>query len=642
MRFVKVLCVVMAVLAFCFANAVAFAQEQSEEVEKDTAEEAAEEIIVVATRTPQPAERVANSVSVITGEELRQSQATTVYDALRSVIGLDIVRMGGPGGVTSAFLRGTESKHTLVLIDGIEMNDPSTPNRAFDFNALTVDNVERIEILRGPQSVLYGSDAIGGVINIVTKKGKGKAQTSLTTEYGSFDSLREAATISGGNDFINYSAALSHSTTRGISSADSRNGNKEKDGYENTTFSSRLGITPSERLSLDMFLRYSQANIDLDTFDFFTSTLKDDPNNLLQNDRLHLRTQATLWAIPDVWEQVLGVSYGRTKRTNDDDPDVTFPWTRIRSRFEGRTLKADWLHHFHFGDANILTAGLETEREKAESFYDYSGSVSLFGPEKARMNSFFLQDQINIADCFFTTLGVRRDRHQEFGSETTYRVASAYLIRDIGTKFKGSWATGFRAPTLSDLYDPFAGNRDLEAEKSKGWDLGVEQSLFDKRVNVGVTYFRNRIDDLLVYDFSTWTMNNVGKAETHGFESSISYKPVAKLALWAQHTYTDAEDKTNNTKLLRRPEDKYQAGVRYRPTKNADVDLRLRYVGHRLDVGGVKLDSYTVVDLAVSRRIGSHCCVLARVENMFDRNYEEADGYGAPGIGIYGGLTVKF
>jgi len=627
--------------------------------EETTAEEVKEmpPVVVSATKMETPVREVASSVTIISEEDIDQKQKTMVHDVLRGTPGLDIVRSGGPGGQTSAFLRGAASKHTLVLIDGIEMNDPSSPQRFFNFANLPVDNIERIEILRGPQSTLYGSDAIGGVINIITKKGEGDPDFYLSGEYGSFYTFREKAGVSGSTDLFNYSLNVSHTETDGISSANEKNGNDEEDGYENTSISTRLGLTPVENMEFDFILRYSDAKADLDEFDSMTYLFSDDPNSVQDTEEIYLRGQAKLFLLDGLWEQALGVSYSENERDGRNDIDVDHPDDWSRQSFEGELLKFDWQHNLFLHETNTLTLGVETEEEKFKShtiFTSMWGTTDTMIPEKsARTTGYYIQDQIKLWDSFFTTLGVRLDDHEEFGSEVTYRIASAYLFKDTGTKVKATYGMGFKAPSLYELFAPAdplwgpIGNADLDPEKSKGWDAGIEQELCDGRILLGATYFENRIEDLIQFEMDplTWMYigyMNVEEAETKGVELSASIRPCDGLVVRGNYTYTDTEDKDTGKQLLRRPKDKIGVDVNYQFRENGNVNLGIVYVGKRLEYGDKMMGGYAVVNLAASYDINENLQLFGRVENLLDRDYEETDGYGTPGFSVFGGLKLMF
>ncbi|RJP19760.1 MAG: TonB-dependent receptor [Candidatus Abyssobacteria bacterium SURF_5] len=613
--------------------------------------ETLEPVVVTATRMETPIREVAASITVISEEEIVREQKIVVLDVLRGEPGLDIVQTGGPGGQASAFIRGAKSDHTLVLIDGIEMNDPSSPVRAFNFADLTTENIERIEVLRGPQSTLYGSDAIGGVINIITKKGSGKPRFYVSGEYGSYETFHETAGVSGGTDLVNYSLGISRLDTDGISAADEDDGNGEEDAYENTSVSTRVGWTPANILGLDFILRYYDTEVELDGFDPVTFRFADDPNSTEDTEALFLRAQARTFFFDSFWEQTLGVSFTDYRRRLRDDFDSAHPVDRSRSSYDGDLLKFDWQHNLALHDTNTLTVGVETEEEslKFHTFFDSGGFImeDVFDEKSVRTTGYFLQDQIKLWDRFFTTLGIRLDDHEEFGSEVTYRIASAYLIPEFGTKLKATYGTGFKAPTLYQLFgaaDPFfgpVGNPNLDPETSEGWDAGFEQEVLDGRITFGATYFRNEFDDLIDFLFGSGYVN-IDEAEAEGVEVFAAVQPCEKLLVRANYTRTETEDKSTGEDLLRRPENKAGLDTTYRFLEKGIVNLGIIYVGDRLDVGNEDLGGYTLVNLAASYDISENVRVFGRIENLFDRDYHEVSNYGTAGVSAHAGLKLLF
>ena len=618
--------------------------------EEKTKEEKTEEIVITATRIETASREVGSSITVITNQQIEERQNTTVLEVLRTVPAVDVVRSGGPGGQTSVFIRGAKSEHTLVLIDGIEMNDPITPGRSYDFANLTTDNIERIEIIRGPQSTLYGSDAIGGVINIITKRGKGKPRGFMSAEGGSFNTFTEKAGVSGGNQWANYSLGISRWDTDGISAANEKDGNHEKDGYENTSISTRLGVTPAENLDTDFILRYINAKADIDNSGGVGG---DDPNNKADSEQLFLRTQARLSLFNDLWEQKLGFSLTDLDRDYRNDTDADHPSDLDRSSYDGKILKFDWQHNLYLHETNTLTLGVENEEEKGKSKY-YSESAwgpysSNFKEKTARTTGYYLQDQVKLWDSWFTTLGVRLDDHSKFGSETTYRITSAYLVRQTGTKLKGTYGTGFKAPSLYQLYSHPYGDQNLDPEESTGWDIGVEQSLFDKKLILGVTYFSNEFDELIEFESGTSKYINVAEAEAKGVEVFASVRPIGDLTFRASYTYTDTEDKETGKDLLRRAQNKFGLDVNYQFMDKGNVNLSLVYVGKRDDndystwpATRVELDDYVLANLAASYDITRNIQVFGRVENFLDEDYEEVKGFGTPELSAFAGCKLSF
>ena len=605
-----------------------------------------EEVVVTATRIEIPASEVGSSVTVIPGSQIEEQQKSTVLEVLRTVPGLNVVKRQG---ATSVFMRGAKSEHTLVLIDGIEMNDPISPGRAFDFSYLTVDNIERIEIIRGPQSTLYGSDAIGGVINIITKKGKGAPGGFVSAEAGSYNTFSEKAGISGGSSLANYSLGISRLDTDGISAADKDDGNHEDDGLENTEVSARVGITPGDGFDLDVLLRWIDTDADIDNSG---GPGGDDPNYTTQTRQLYFRSQASLVLLDDLWEQKLGFSLTDYRREGHNDTDADHLDDLSRDSYDGKIVKFDWQHNLYLHETNILTLGVETEEEKGGSDY-YSESVwgpysSTFAEETARTNGYYLQDRITLWDSLFTTLGARVDDHSRFGTQTTYRVTTAYRIRQTGTTIKGSYGTGFKAPTLYQLYSVY-GDETLDPEESIGWDVGIEQTISGGIVTVGATYFNNNFDDLIDYDTGLSKYVNITEARSQGVELFAALVPMDDLTLRASYTYTDTQDKATGEDLLLRAKNRFGLNVNYRLLERANVNLEITYAGKRYDndfstwpATLVSLDPYTLVNLAASYDLTGNIQLFSRVENLFDEEYEEVNGYGTAGVSAYGGLKVTF
>ncbi len=620
---------------------------QTEDVEKDNNKDI-EEIVVTATRIETPTEEVASSVTIITGAEIEKKHETLVSDLLRDVPSIDVARTGGPGGTTSVFIRGAKSEHTLVLIDGIEMNNPISTGRTFDFANLTTDNIERIEIIRGPQSTLYGSDALGGVINIITKKGAGGPHFTVSGETGSYETYRESAAVSGGNPLVNYSLSLSREDSGGFSAANEKDGNTEKDGYENTTVSTRLGITPVDELAVDFVLRYTDSRADIDNAG---GAGGDDPNNTDKNKQLFLRTVARVNLFGDFWVQKLGFSLSDQQEENNNDKDPSHPNDLVRSAFDSSLIKFDWQHELYLHPTNTVTAGVEYEEEQGESKY-YSESA--FGPftsnftnKKARTTGVFIEDNIKLRDALFATIGARSDDHSRFGHETTYRATAAYTFKKTGTKFKGTYGTGFKAPSIFQLFSQY-GDPDLKPEKSTGWDFGIEETLLNKTMVFDATYFRNDFEDLIDYDSATSTYNNISKAWTKGVELSASFKPLDLLTVSTNYTYTETEDLTTETELLRRAKNKFGLNLDYRFLKKGDVNLSVVYTGGRDDFDfstfpstRVRLAPYTLVNLGASYDISEHVQVHGRIENLLDEDYEEVLGYGTAGLSAFAGIKIS-
>lgn len=599
-----------------------------------TNEVAPQKVVVTATRVEMPLSAVGSSVTVVDREQLTERQCASVVQALRAVPGLDVVQSGGAGGTASTFIRGAKMEQTLVLVDGVPLNEPANAGRGADLSQLPVENIERIEVLRGPQSTLYGADAIGGVINIITRKGSGPASGEVVAEGGSFNTFNERAEVRGGTKQVNYSAGISRQDSDGISSANERNGNTEKDGYGRTDASVRLGWTPVDEFEASGIVRWNQARFD---YDGPVNGVMTDTDDHGEADTLLLYGEGKAKLLDGLWRPRVGGSWMSQRR--DDASSLG------RSSFDSLLQKGEWQNDLYLGKANLVTAGLEYQQESAETSYEAMGYVDRFDRKTARHQSAYLQDVLT-AGPLTTTAGGRVDSYDSFGTETTWRVAPVYEFAATATRVKGSYGTGFKAPSLFQLYSIY-GSEELAPETSRGWDAGVEQDILEGALTLGVTYFENRFEDMIDYDYLTWTYDNVSKAESRGVETFAAIKPVKDLSVRLSYTYTDTEDQTTGAQLLRRPRNKAALDATYAFTTKARGGGGLVYVGDRQDEDfalyqKVTLDGYTLVNLYASYDVHKNVTVFGRVENLFDEQYEEVLGYGTYGRAAYGGVKVTF
>lgn len=614
-------------------------------------------VVVSATLGETPLSEVGSSVTVVTGDEIMRRGILSVADALRLVPGLDVISNGGLGKQTSVFLRGANSNHTLVLIDGVEMNDPSNTANFFDFSHLMVDNIERIEVLRGAQSSLYGSDAIGGVIQIFTKKGSGKPAFTLHGEGGSYGTWKSSGGVSGGSGPLSYSLNASRLESDGFSTASEEFGNREPDGYRNTTADARLGYALLDNLSFDFTARYSKARTEEDGWDFFFDNRPtDDPNAFSETEQLFTRGQARLDLWDGRWEQTMGISYSSTERDSRNAFDTAHVANAFDSHylFNGYKLKGDWRHRLKLHETNTLTFGTETEEEWMDNggFYvDAFGFSSAIVPRHtANATSLYLQDQFNPWDFWHTTASVRYDHHNRFGEPITWRVAQVWEVGDTGARIKGSYGTGFKAPSLYQLFAPGIdvfgthfpiGNSSLKAEQSIGWDAGAEQSLWGGKALVGATWFNNRFTNLIDFDFFEGYLNR-GRAHSEGVETFAELRPWDSLSLRGGYTYTRTDGGTGeNGALLNRPQHKGNFDLLYRPIDPLDLTVNVLLVGRKDSIGGVA-GGYALVNLAASYRVLPEVKLFARVDNLFDKAYQEAFGYGTSRLAGYGGAEIAF
>jgi vitamin B12 transporter len=642
-------------LALTILSFNVFSQEKSED-EKASSSSIHHEIVVTATRLETPAKEIASSLTVITRERLEQSKKATVVEALQDVLGVSVIQNGPSGGAASVFLRGANSEHTLILMDGVELNDPISPSRSFDLAHLTLDNVDRIEILRGPQSTLYGSDALGGVVNIITKKRIGKPKLSLSSVGGSYGTIITGGEISGGTERIQYSLGTSHFRSEGFSaSRGNQGGNEEKDGYRNLSLWGRLGFRLVDNLDLDLILRTIKAKTDIDNFG---TAQDDDPNNVQDYSALFIKTQVRNLMLNNRWELKLGLSLVDYDRQHENLTDEAHLLDSENGFFKSMLVKIDWQNNFFVHETNTFTLGIDYQQEQGESEYHSDGiwgpSSSIFPLRRAHVAGFYLQDQIRIANRFFATLGVRLDDHSQFGTAVTYRLAPAFFIEATQTKFRATYGTAFKSPSLYQLYAPGTvlgpiGNTELYPEKSTGWDIGVEQQLLGGKVLLGATYFDNDYKDLIKFDFLRGYMN-IGKAESKGTEIIVQARPANDTLFSATYTKIEARDKDLDLYLLRRPKHKLTANLNYNFIKKVNLHLSLIYIGERDDEyydfltwtsTRETLPAYYLLNAAASFNFASDLQVFCRLDNIFNKQYEMIKGYGTPGFSVYAGVNLS-
>lgn len=596
-------------------------------------------IVITATRIPTPELDVASSVTVVSADEIAARQERTFAEVLKDIPGLNVVQQGGPGAETSVFMRGTNSNHTKVLVDGIDVSDPSNANAAFDFGQLLTQDIERVEVLRGPQSGLYGSDAIGGVINVITKSGSGPMQLSASVEGGTFDSFNQTAAVSGSQNAFHYSANVAHlhagATPVTPLDALAPGEHRNDDYYDNFTLSSKLGFDVTPDFDLGLVARYTNTHLRYTGEDFSTfPALPAAQQSASNTDQYYARATGHLVSLDDALNQTLGVAFTRNQ-TATLQPQLP------ETLNTGERVKVDWQGAVKVSKAQTVLLGLEEARDEISA--PLAASI--------RISSAYVELQSQLGEHWFSAVNARYDDNDRFGSKLTYRIAPTWVSSASGTKLKASVGTGFKAPTLSELFQSFPpfffANPDLRPESSVGYDLGIEQGCGGGRVRIGATWFYNRIRDLIVTDVTGTTYANVGRASTDGVEGFVAYQPLRQLTLRLDYTYTEASDDVLHEELLRRPKHKGNLNATWQATDalllNASVLTVSSWVDGNRDFSIPRLDApgYTTVNLAASFDLSRQLAVFGRIDNLLDRHYENPVGFLQPGIGVFAGIRAK-
>lgn len=591
-------------------------------------------LIVTATRSAERLSQTARSVTVISAEDIAARGVQTVADALRGVPGLDVVRVGSLGATTSIFTRGTESDHTVVLIDGVKVN---LAGGAIDLADLPVDNVERIEVVRGSVSTLYGSSAIGGVVHIVTKRGSGPLSASLAVSGGSFGTHTQRATISAGTTWGGLSVAASRVDSDGHLAFNNQ--------YDNANLSLRADLSPDEHTNIDLTLRHTDSELHFPT-DGTGAVIHRNQFSTTHETALGLRGARALmpW-----WNNSLQLGFHRRKHLYYPD---SYLEGGSPSAYDEERLAVDWqaVLDFHLG---ALTLGLAYEDdENTENNVRWHNTAG------------YAQLRLKPSEPLVLVGGLRADGHSEFGTELTYQVSAAYFLPG-GTKLRAALGTGFKEPNWGEIFStPFTtGNPDLEPERSVTWELGVEQRLWADRLQLAAVFFSNRFKDLIGYKYTGSppaepNFFNVQEASARGLELSVAVTPIPAWTFGAVYTWSRSEaidpgpsggpGFVEGESLQRRPEHKARLFGQYTRGR-FDGRLDLYHVGTRPDVDWALYErvdnpAYTKVNAVLGYKLieteRRTLEVFGRVENLFDEDYEEVYGFSTPGFAAFGGIRA--
>jgi vitamin B12 transporter len=616
----------VAAIALLFFGALAAARAQDAVSEH-------EEIVVSATRFAIPEENSPASVSVITSDDIDEHQTRRVADALREVPGVTVVQTGPPGQLTSVFTRGLRSEHTQVLLDGIPINQGL--QGAFNFADLSVDNIDRIEVVRGPQSTLYGPRALAGVIQIFTKRGSGIPTGSVSAEAGSFGTFRETASSEGSWGQLDYSIGLSRLDT---------DNDRPNNQYRLSNGMANVGWSPNEQLRIGSLFTYSLADTGNPNSIFDPKPV----DNFLTERWLigpRVDFQPVTW-----WDHHLILSYDHERQVNDPNEDgFVGPTRALFKRFsldyQNNLRPAAWL--------TITTGAFYSEVDAGQERPFISqefGPNPTFISDETEQTSGFAQASVTPITGLNLVAGGRFDHFNQFGDIWTYRFASSYLIAKTDTTLHASIATGFSPPSSQDKI--FGMNFGLEPEENRGWDIGIEQRLWKGRAQIGATYFHNRLSNVIGFNGLFETLN-LGAARTQGLEAELRLRPITDLEFVATYTYLDAEktseadiSQLQGARLPRRPRNEVYVSASYLWFAKLRTTADAKFVNAREELmfGGPNFDieDYTLVNFAAVYEINPHVSVFGRVDNVTDEKYAEVFGFPALGRGAYGGVRLNW
>ncbi len=572
-------------------------------------------IVVSASRTPQSARHTSSSVSVVSLADMKKAQVDDLKSALAEQPGVSVMNTGAVGGQSAVYIRGAYPHHTLFIVDGVRMNDRAATYDNF-LGGADLSGFDRVEILRGPQSTMYGSAAIGGVILMNTAEGSAKPAGGVSVTGGSFDTFSASLATTGSSGDLGYSASFNHYQT------DNHDPNND---YDSQNYSARLSYALDPDWDIGATFRGQSGEYHSNGSRYYFAPGVVDSAN-------YLGTVYAEWRASDSVTSHVSAALHRR--------DYTWTDSWGKSDLANRRTVVDWQTAWKALDGLELVAGANYESSKYDINATSSDDTIVAG---------FLSGTYQITDTLTLNAGIRRDDYDTVGGATTWRTGLAWMVLPK-TKLRATYGTGFAAPGSSDRYGVPAWNQlpnpDIQPEKSKGWDVGVDQSLFDGLATLSATYFQNRFRDLIDWEYTDLTTYagmyvNRAKAETQGAELGVTLRPASIWNLRLGYTYLDATDSTTDARLTRRPRHSIDASTSLDLLPVWTVGMGANAAYDSIESTG-RADDYLVARIYTSYKLWDQLTLKLRVENLFDRSYDQVYGYRALPRGVYGGAEWRF
>ena len=591
-----------------------------------------DDIVVTASGIAQSRDEVGQAITVIDAETIERRQTTDVVDMLATTPGVRFSRTGSTGSVAGISIRGAETTQTLVLIDGVKINDPSGIGDGYDFGHLLTGNISRIEVLRGSNSVVHGSQAIGGVVSLMTATPAEGFAANAAAEYGYSDTLNAKADMSATAGSVSGGIGGAYFRTDGISSATV---GTERDGYKNFAGNARLKIAFTDALSLDLRGYYINADLDYDSF--FGAPA--DSGDVAKLDQYVGYAGVNLGLFDGRFTSRAAVTWLRNERdyyfVRGTAPDYGYSGTNLRFEYQGVVSPA--------AKAKLIF-GYEHERPD----YDFFGFGST-DTARANIDSVYALGIVQPVAGFSLTGGIRHDDHSQFGGATTFGANANYSPNEGATNIRLSYGEGFKAPSLYQLYDSFSGNAALRPEQSKSYDLGIDQSLADGRAMISLTAFLRNTINQINYDNATFAYGNIDHTRAKGVEATLALRPVDALNVTASYSYIDARDWSGRPafegkRLPRRAEHAVSLSADYDWSFGLSTGATITMVGDSFDnaANTVRLDGYALAGVRAAFAVSERVELYGRIDNLLDADYATAFNYGTYGRAAYGGIRARF
>ena len=599
---------------------------QDEEIISEEGITTLETITVTANRTPTELSKTGSTVEQVTQLEIEEKSLATVRDYLSLLPGVSFTANGGLGTQSNLYVRGLPGGYIKTLYNGIDISDTTGVQIATHYQYLLADGISNIEMLKGSQSTLYGSNAIAGVVDIATL---GQIEDGIShkihVEGGSFGTARGHYGFAGAKDGSKIAANIAGFRTDGISS---RAGGWERDGYENLTLDLAAEHRINEAFSVFGSLLYINAKAEFDGTES-TFPYAPDPNDADSHERAKMmggRFGANIDLMDGRLKNTFSIQSFKSERES-----VSGGYS---SPFIGTRQKFDYQGSFEASDRVLLQYGVDHERQKGDVDGAPLGKIDLTGV--------WAQAVVEPVENLVLTAGLRHDKHSMFGGHTTYRGTASYLLDQTGTRLHSSFGTGFRAPSLYELYAPWGmGDPTLQPEKSKSFDIGIEQKFLDDRLTSDLTYFWSEIENLIAWDNGGYFYKQVpGITRVQGIEASVSYAATNWLDLGLSYTYTDSRQETG-ARRSNLPRHMAVFSASMRPAEKWTLSGDIKFVADSVE-NGLALKDYVLVNAKAAYQVNDNTQVYLRGENLLNQSYQTSHGYGTPGIAAYAGIKASF
>lgn len=596
-------------------------------------------VVITATTVETPAEELGVALTVVTGEDFKTYHYSTLDDAFRNIPGVNVVQQGSYGKLSTLSIRGANASQVLILVDGVRVASPTVGQT--DLSDISPDLIERIEVIRGPQATLYGADAIGGVVNIITKKGTGPFSATVENMGGNYDTLHSRISLSGAYKIFNYALSGSHLES---------NGQFQNDNSNVNAVSGRIGVSLPFDSSLAFVYRYNKTDTGVPVKGVFPPPQPVDP---IINPNAKQQTETTVMSLEgktrpvEWWESRVRISrYTNNQGFQDPvDPGVDFDFP-FRSQVNVERREAEWFNSIFLGKWSTSTVGFGYRHEE--------GDIKGVFRAARHVPWVLFEEQLRFFDRLFITGGFRIEDDSVFGQATTAQGSVAFVIKETGTRLRGSAGTGFRAPTFNDLFFPGFSNPDLLPERSQSWDVGVDQNLWQNRVRLKLSYFVTNFSNAITFGplptapFGFGPVN-AGRARSKGVEAGGEVDILPNLVASFTYTYTDTDNLSTNRPLARIPRNAGSAGLTWEPISRLSFFAQVYVVSRQFDsYGDIYNSGHTRVDAGGTYRIVNQLGwlqrleLVARAQNILNEKYAEVHGFPALGANFLIGLRAGF